>query len=144
ACGDQRRHDLVVTPRIVRPAVHEKDRRTRCLAVLLVGDIQCRRVHVLDGISNHRLFSRSCELRNRDYSGLAPDSLITLPHFAVSSARNLLKSAGEPGVGVAPKPARPAMTFGSARPALISLLSFSTMSAGVFFGAPKPPQALAS
>ena len=38
----------------------------------------------------------------------------------------------------------PRFNFGSARPALISLLSFSMMSAGVFLGAPTPKNALAS
>src|SRR5262245_3485259 len=35
-------------------------------------------------------------------------------------------------------------TFGSARPALVSLLSLSTISAGIFLGAPRPHTALAS
>jgi len=39
--------------------------------------------------------------------------------------------------------ARRALILGSARPALISLLSFSTISAGVASGAPTPNQMLA-
>jgi hypothetical protein len=39
---------------------------------------------------------------------------------------------------------KPRFILGSARPALISLLSFSTISAGVAFGAPTPYQLLAS
>jgi hypothetical protein len=39
---------------------------------------------------------------------------------------------------------RRALICGSARPALISLLSFSMISAGVFLGAPTPNHALAS
>jgi hypothetical protein len=77
-------------------------------------------------------------------SALAPENLTTLPHFSVSSAISLLKSAGEPGSTVPPRSASRAFIFGSARPALISLLSFSTISVGVFLGAPKPAHALAS
>jgi hypothetical protein len=54
------------------------------------------------------------------------------------------KSAGEPGNGVAPRSASRAFIFGSTSPALISLLSFSMMSAGVFLGAPTPCQLLNS
>jgi hypothetical protein len=44
---------------------------------------------------------------------------ITFPHFSISSAMNLLKSAGEPGRTV-PRPANRALIWGSARPALTS------------------------
>jgi hypothetical protein len=50
----------------------------------------------------------------------------------------------EPGSTVPPKSASRAFILGSARPALISLLSLSTISAGVFLGAPTPHQLLAS
>jgi hypothetical protein len=60
---------------------------------------------------------------------------MTLPHFSVSSAMNLPKSAGEPAIGVPSKSASLAFSLGAARPALISLLSSSTISAGVFLGA---------
>ena len=63
---------------------------------------------------------------------------ITLPHFSVSSAMSLPKSAGEPASTVPPRSASRALILGSARPALISLLSLSTISAGVFLGAPTP------
>ena len=69
---------------------------------------------------------------------------ITLPHFSVSSAMSLPKSAGEPASGVAPRSARRAFTFGSARPALIALLSLPTISTGVFLGAQNPFHPLAS
>jgi hypothetical protein len=59
---------------------------------------------------------------------------ITLPHFSVSSAMSLPKSLGEPGSTVPPRSARRALILGSARPALISLLSLLTISAGVFLG----------
>jgi hypothetical protein len=57
---------------------------------------------------------------------------------------SLPKSAGEPDNAVPPTSASRAFILGSARLALISLLSFSTISAGVAFGAPTPNQALAS
>ena len=67
-----------------------------------------------------------------------PANLITLAHFSVSSAMNLPKSAGEPASTSPPRSASRALSLGSARPALISLLSLSTISAGVVFGAPMP------
>jgi hypothetical protein len=73
-----------------------------------------------------------------DHPGLIPANLTTLPHFSVSSAMSLPKSAGEPGSTVPPRSANRAFIFGSARAALISLFSFSTISAGVFLGAPMP------
>src|SRR5262249_41617608 len=80
----------------------------------------------------------------RDHSALMLAARSTLPHFSVSSAMNLPKSAGEPANTVPPSSARRLLSAGSERPALISLLSFPMMSAGVFLGAPTPPQALAS
>src|SRR5262245_42625583 len=77
-------------------------------------------------------------------SALAPENLITLAHFSVSSAMNLPKSEDEPGNTAAPRSANRAFNLGSARPALISLLSLSTISAGVSLGAPMPCSALAS
>ena len=69
---------------------------------------------------------------------------MTLPHFSVSSAMSFPKSAGEPESVVAPRSARRAFTLGSARPALIALLSLSTISTGVFPGAQTPFHPLAS
>ena len=69
-------------------------------------------------------------------SALMLRARITLPHFSVSSAIILPKSAGESASTSPPRSARRALILGSARPALISLLSFSTISAGVAFGAP--------
>ena len=69
---------------------------------------------------------------------------MTLPHFSVSSAMSLPKSAGEPGIKVPPRSASRTFSLGSARPALVSLLSLSTIPAGVFCGAPMPYQAFAS
>jgi hypothetical protein len=52
---------------------------------------------------------------------------------------NFPKSAGVPGNTVPPKSASRAFNLGSARATLISLLSFSTISVGVFLGADPPP-----
>src|SRR5262245_29555096 len=80
----------------------------------------------------------------RTYSAFMFAAPITLPHFSVSSARCLPNSAGENSKAVEPRLARRALNFGSARPALISLLSALTISADVFRGAPIPNQPLAS
>src|SRR5260221_5367851 len=71
-------------------------------------------------------------------SGLMLAARITLPHFSVSSAMSLPKSAGESASTSPLRSASRALSLGSARPALISLLSFATISAGVFLGAPRP------
>src|SRR5262249_57817411 len=78
------------------------------------------------------------------HSGLMRADLITLPHFSVSSAMNLPKSAGEPGSTVLPTSASRALILASSRPALISLFSLLTISAEVFLGAPTPKKPLAS
>ncbi len=70
--------------------------------------------------------------------------------LARTRSRNASISVREDGAGIeaaisaAPRSARRALILGSARPALISLLSLSTISAGVFFGAPMPNQPLTS
>src|SRR6516162_606690 len=84
------------------------------------------------------------ECRAGDYSALMPANLTTLRHLSVSSAMNFPKSAGEPASAVPPRSASRAFILGSARAALISLLSLSTISGGVPFGAPTPYQPLAS
>jgi hypothetical protein len=71
-------------------------------------------------------------------------NLITFAHFSVSLAMNFSNSGGLIGIGMPPKSISRAFNAGSARPALVSLLSFSTMSAGVFLGALVPNQTLAS
>jgi hypothetical protein len=53
---------------------------------------------------------------------------MSLPHFSVSSAMSLLKSAGESASTSPPRLASLALILGSARPALISLLSLSMIS----------------
>src|SRR5262249_11195244 len=77
-------------------------------------------------------------------SALMPANLTTLPHFSVSSAMSFPKSAGESATTARPRSESRALILGSARPALISLFSFSTISAGVFFGVPTPVQKLDS
>src|SRR5262249_8002729 len=77
-------------------------------------------------------------------SGLMLAVWITFPHFSLSAAMNLPKSAADPGRSLPPCSARLAFIVGSASAALISLLSLSTISAGVALGAPTPNQMLAS
>src|SRR5262249_10859733 len=80
--------------------------------------------------------------QNAGHSALMLAARITLPHFSVSSAMSLPNSEGEPASTVPPRSARRAFIFESARPALISRLSLSMISAGVLLGAPIPAQAL--
>src|SRR5262245_65528081 len=71
-------------------------------------------------------------------SALAPENLITLAHFSVSLDMNLAKSEDKPRNTAAPRSANRAFNLGSTRPALISLLSLSTISAGLSLGAAMP------
>ena len=85
---------------------------------------------------NERLWKiRLCP---RNHSALTPANFTTLPHFSVSSAMSLPKSAGGPTSGVAPRSASCALIFRSASALLISLLSLSMTSGGVLLGEPKP------
>ena len=77
---------------------------------------------------------------HRPHYGLMLAAKITLPHFMVSSAMSLAKSAGEPGSTVAPRLASRAWKLASARLALTCLFSLSMTSSGVRFGAPMPNQ----
>src|SRR5438105_6813474 len=74
---------------------------------------------------------------DRSHSGLMFAARITLPHFSVSLAMSFLNSAGEPERMVRPSFANRALSLGSVRPALISLLSLS-ICAAVFLGAQRP------
>jgi hypothetical protein len=96
--------------------------------------------------SGHRRHSSNETLRNIGavHPGLMPANLSTLAHFSVSLAINFPKSADVIGIGTPPRSASRGLILGSARPALNSLLSLSTISAGVAFGAPTPYQVLAS
>ena len=69
---------------------------------------------------------------------------ITLAHFSVSSAMSLPKSAGEPIKHRAAQVGKPCLDLGVGEARVDLLLSLSTISAGVFLGAPTPNQALAS
>src|SRR5262245_54327265 len=71
-------------------------------------------------------------------SALIPANFTTLAHFSVSSAISLPTSAGDPGSATPPRSARRAFILGSARAVSTSLLSLSTISAGVFVGTPRP------
>src|SRR5712675_517848 len=81
--------------------------------------------------------------RGQHHCGFMFAARITLAHFSVSSAMNLPKSVDDSMNGVLPNSASRTFILGSARAALISLLSLSTISAGVFLGAPTPFQPLA-
>jgi len=69
---------------------------------------------------------------------------ITLPHFSISAAMCLPKSAGDPGSVVAPSSAIRDLNIASAIAALISWLSLTTISLGVPFGAQTPNHEVAS
>jgi hypothetical protein len=75
------------------------------------------------------------------YSIFIPENLTTLPHFSVSSAMSLAKSAVDPDSIVAPNSANLASSLGSVKTALISMLSLSMIVVGVFLGAPMPTRA---
>src|SRR5262245_20237401 len=80
----------------------------------------------------------TCRRDRAGQSALTPTNFTTLPHFSVSSAISVPKSAGEPGSAVPPRSASLAFILGSPRAALTSVLSFATISVGVFLGAPTP------
>src|SRR5262245_8774160 len=69
---------------------------------------------------------------------------MTLPHFSFSAAMNFPNSAGEVAKTVSPQSTIVCLILGSARPALIALLSTSMLAAGVSFGAVTPNQPTAS
>src|SRR5262249_4534852 len=70
----------------------------------------------------------------RRYSGLMLAARITLPHFSVSSAMNLPKSAGVIGIGRPPRSASRAFIVGSARAAGVSPFRLSTVGAWCILG----------
>src|SRR5215468_1822837 len=79
-----------------------------------------------------------------DHCSLIPANLTTLAHFSVSAAMNFPSSSGAIGISTTPTSASRDFAFASASTALISLLSLSMISSGVFFGAPnaQPPACL--
>src|SRR5262245_16653809 len=93
---------------------------------------------------SRRFAERALRNISPDHSGLMLAARITLPHFAVSAARCFPKSDGGPANGIEPRSKSRALSLGSARPALISALSLSTIQLGVLLGAPMQYQALAS
>src|SRR5712691_3256274 len=68
------------------------------------------------------------------YPALMLAARTTLPHFSVSAAMSMPKSAGDPRSAVPPNSANRALILGSTSAALISLLSLSMIAEGVFFG----------
>src|SRR5262249_30074348 len=78
------------------------------------------------------------------YCGLMPAALITLAHFAVSSAMSFPKSSGEPASTIPPMSASRSMILALARPALVSLLRATTIAAGVCLRAGIPNHELAA
>src|SRR5262249_50689631 len=72
---------------------------------------------------------------DRPHSALMFAARFTLAHFSVSSAMSVLKSADEPPRIIPPRSTNCVFSLGSARPTLISLLSLSTIPAGVLAGA---------
>src|SRR5215471_1675748 len=75
---------------------------------------------------------------------LMPADLITLAHLSVSSAMNFANPADVNGIGSTPRSASRAFDLGSARAAVIALLSLLMISTGVLLGAPRPYQPNAS
>src|SRR5262245_2292438 len=94
--------------------------------------------------ASRQLHAFASLLLRRLYSTLAPENLTTFAHFSVSAVCSFQNSAGVPGIGVPPSSASRSFIFGSASAALISRLSFATISLGVPLGAAMPNQALAS
>src|SRR5215468_3359950 len=97
-----------------------------------------RRRHSRNG--RYGIFGRD----RADHSALMPANFTTLAHFSVSLARRRPKLAGGPDSIVPPMSASRAFALGSARIALISMLSRPMTSGGVFLGAMMPKNALAS
>src|SRR5215467_2871046 len=124
-------HGLASSLRLVAPRSCQRTSRP-------CNDLQCRD----SGLVQRAL--RNIGSGPPRQSALMWRARMTLPHFSVSSAMSLPKSGGESAITSPPRSARRALILGSARPALISLLSFSTISVGVAFGAPTPYQLLAS
>src|SRR5262249_48055653 len=108
-------------------------------------ELRCRRRCRRQGA--HRRPAGQAQIADRlpgAQSGLMPADLTTFAHFSVSSSMSLPKSAGELAIAMAPKSASLVLILGSTSAALISLLSRSMISTGVFLGAPTPRILLAS
>src|SRR5262249_41491616 len=126
--------------RRARRAVQSGDRGSDAVALEHEPEKACPG-HLIRG--GYR-FSEKIMLHQLAHSPLMPAARMTFVHFSVSPAMNLAKSPGDPPKIRQPRSARRCFVRGSARPALISLLSLSTISAGVSLGAAMPYQPLAS
>ena len=80
------------------------------------------------------LCAMSGQLKSLSRSPSLAEQLLGLDARDADDLLNLPNSAGEPGSISAPRFSNWALSLGSASPALISRLSVSIMSAGVFFG----------
>src|SRR5215831_8116217 len=98
----------------------------------------------LVGIRGAKRYGTFGRVRPSHHCALMLAARTTLPHFSVSSAMSLPKSAGEPASTVAPRLASLAWKLASARLALTCVFNVLMISAGVFLGATMPHQALAS
>src|SRR5436305_3504888 len=87
-------------------------------------------------------------IERNDFGGLhsifAPANSTTFFHLSVSDCTTAPKPSGVTMIGMPPSSATRCFIAGSARISLTSLLSLSTISSGVPFGAPMPNHALAS
>jgi hypothetical protein len=78
-------------------------------------------------------------LRNTTLDIDRPDHLAPFPGFVGDQPA---KVGGREHEHIATQVGKPRLDLGIGKPALISLLSLSTMSAGVFFGSPMPVRKL--
>src|SRR5262245_50873635 len=115
--------------------VYRHGRDSTAATLLIAGTASARRFGSRNGS-----YGISGPRAERPYSGLTLAARITLAHFSVSLAMSLPNSAGVIGIGAPPSSTRRALSLGSARAALISLLSLPMTSAGVPLGAPRPSQ----
>ena len=76
--------------------------------------------------------------RSRRYSPWMPENLAIAVHFGTSLATYSGKSAGVPGLPLAPSSLELGLQIGEARPALIAALSFATTGCGVPGGRGEP------
>src|SRR5262249_11833661 len=117
--------------------VYRHGRDSTAATLLIAGTASARRF----GSRNGRLWNIDSPT-DQPQSALMLRARMSLPHFSVSSAMSLPKSVGEYASTSPPRSASRPFNLGSARPALISLLSLSTIPAGGFLRLPRPDQAL--
>src|SRR5262249_52788342 len=73
-------------------------------------------------------------------SGCIPEALTTLPHFSISSPKNLANASGPRGSTAAPSAESFSLTPASSSAFSVSAPSLETVSFGVFAGANRPHQ----